>query len=152
MATAVGMPRLGMTMEEGVVVEWLVSPGGLVERGAPLLVIESEKAEVEIEATISGVLRHIFVEPGETVPCGTLLAAIADSADEPFDVCCSLIQPLTPDVEAQLEELGADNNMVLPWVVTPWGRAPWLHDGEDVADLDTKKLAMERFANKVIHR
>ena len=85
MATAVGMPRLGMTMEEGVVVEWLVSPGGLVERGAPLLVIESEKAEVEIEATTSGVLRHIFVEPGETVPCGTLLAVIADSADEPFD-------------------------------------------------------------------
>ena len=73
-------------------------------------------------------------------------------ADEPFDVCCSLIQPLTQDVEAQLEELGAHNNMVLPWVVTPWGRAPWLKDGEDVASLDVKKLAMERFANKVIHR
>jgi hypothetical protein len=40
----------------------------------------------------------------------------------------------------------------LPWVVTPWGRAPWLKEGEDVADLDTKKRAMERFANKVIHR
>jgi probable F420-dependent oxidoreductase len=73
-------------------------------------------------------------------------------SDEPFDVCCSLIQPLTPEVQAQLEELGAENNMVLPWVVTPWGRAPWLRDGEDVVDLDTKKLAMERFANKVIHR
>ena len=72
--------------------------------------------------------------------------------NEPFDVCCSLIQPLTPDVEARLEELGAHNNMVLPWVVTPWGRAPWLEDGEDTADLDTKKRAMERFANKVIHR
>jgi hypothetical protein len=42
--------------------------------------------------------------------------------------------------------------MVLPWVVTPWGRAPWLREGEDVSSLDTKKLAMERFANKVIHR
>ena len=52
----------------------------------------------------------------------------------------------------QLEELGAHNNMVRPWVVTPWGRAPWLNEGEDVASLDTKKLAMERFANKVIHR
>lgn len=72
--------------------------------------------------------------------------------DEPFDVCCSLIQPLTQEVEARLEELGAHNNMVLPWVVTPWGRAPWLRDGEDVADLDTKKRAMERFAKKVIHR
>ncbi len=72
--------------------------------------------------------------------------------DEPFDVCCSLIQPLKPDLEAELEALGASNNMVLPWVVTPWGRAPWLRDDEDVALLDTKKRAMERFANKVIHR
>lgn len=71
---------------------------------------------------------------------------------EPFDICCSLIQPLTAEVEARLEALGAVNNMVLPWVITPWGRAPWLKDGEDVASLDTKKRAMERFANKVIHR
>ena len=71
---------------------------------------------------------------------------------EPFDVCCSLIQPLTIEIEGQLEELGAHHNMVLPWVVTPWGRAPWLKEGEDVASLDTKKFAMERFANKVIHR
>ncbi len=73
-------------------------------------------------------------------------------ANEPFDVCCSLIQPLTPEIEAELESLGAHNNMVLPWVVTPWGRAPWLKEGEDVSSLDTKKRAMERFANKVIHR
>jgi probable F420-dependent oxidoreductase len=73
-------------------------------------------------------------------------------ADEPFDICCSLIQPLTEEVEGQLTELGAEHNMTLPWVVTPWGRAPWLKDGEDVASLDTKKLAMERFANKVVHR
>lgn len=73
-------------------------------------------------------------------------------ASDPFDVCCSLIQPLTPKIEGRLEELGAHHNMVLPWVVTPWGRAPWLEDGEDVSSLDTKKRAMERFANKVIHR
>ena len=72
--------------------------------------------------------------------------------DDPFDICCSLIQPLTQELEARLESLGAHHNMVLPWVVTPWGRAPWLRDGEDVALLETKKRAMERFAEKVIHR
>lgn len=72
--------------------------------------------------------------------------------DEPFDVCCSLIQPLTEELEAKLDALGAHHNMSLPWVVTPWGRAPWLKDGEDVAKLDTKKRAMDRFAEKVIHR
>ncbi len=70
----------------------------------------------------------------------------------PFDICCSLIEPLKPDLEAHLESLGAQNNMVLPWIVTPWGRAAWLEDGEDPAELDVKKRVMERFANKVIHR
>jgi pyruvate dehydrogenase E2 component (dihydrolipoamide acetyltransferase) len=79
------MPKLGMTMEEGTIVTWLVELHGRVERGSPLLVVESEKAEVEIEATASGVLRHVFLEAGETVPCGTLMAAITESADEPFD-------------------------------------------------------------------
>ena len=88
----------------------------------------------------------------ETIESLYAMRAEMGKTREPFDVCCSLIQPLTPDVEARLEELGAHNNMVLPWVVTPWGRAPWLEDGEDTADLDTKKRAMERFANKVIHR
>jgi len=79
------MPRLGMTMEEGRVVEWVVSPGQSVEKGATVLIIESEKAEVEVEASAAGVLRHVYVEPDETVPCGTLLAALTGSADEAFD-------------------------------------------------------------------
>lgn len=85
MATAVSMPKLGMTMEEGIVIDWPLAVGGAVEKGDIVLVIESEKAEVEIEAPASGVLRHVYIEAGETVPCGTLLAAITDSIDEPFD-------------------------------------------------------------------
>lgn len=85
MATAVRMPKLGMTMEEGKLVSWAVAVGDRVAKGQLLLVIESEKAESEIEATAAGVLRHVWVEPGETVPCGTLLAALTESADAPFD-------------------------------------------------------------------
>lgn len=85
MATAVAMPKLGMTMEEGLVVEWPVAIGDAVTQGEVVLVIESEKADLEVEAPVSGVLRHIYIEPGETVPCGTLLAAIADDTDEAFD-------------------------------------------------------------------
>ena len=73
-------------------------------------------------------------------------------ADDPFDVCCSLIEALTPEVEERLLGLGAANNMTLPWVVTPWGRSPFLKDDEDPASLDVKKKVMERYANKVIHR
>ncbi len=86
MATAISMPRLGMTMEEGTVIDWPVAVGGRVEKGDVVLVIESEKSEVDIEAPASGVFRHVYVEVGETVPCGALLGAITETADEAFDV------------------------------------------------------------------
>jgi pimeloyl-ACP methyl ester carboxylesterase len=84
-AIPVLMPKLGMTMEEGIVVAWHVAAGGRVARGAPLLVIESEKTEAEIEATASGVLRHVYVPAGAKAPCGALLAALTTSADESFE-------------------------------------------------------------------
>ncbi|NNL84588.1 MAG: hypothetical protein HKP27_03000, partial [Myxococcales bacterium] len=79
------MPKLGMSMEEGRVVAWPLPLGSAVAKGETVLIIESEKAEVEIEATAAGVLRHIYVEPDETVPCGSLLAALTESADSTFD-------------------------------------------------------------------
>jgi len=84
-ATGIAMPRLGMTMEEGIVIEWPLAVGDPITKGETVLIIESEKAEVEIESPATGVLRHIYVEEGETVPCGTPLGAITDSVDEPFD-------------------------------------------------------------------
>ena len=83
MPTAIAMPRLGMTMTEGTVLTWPVPLGGRVEKGQVVLTIESEKAEVEIEAPASGVLRHVYVEPDRTVPCGTLLAALTEAPRSP---------------------------------------------------------------------
>jgi pimeloyl-ACP methyl ester carboxylesterase len=85
MMTPIRMPKLGMTMEEGTVVEWRVALGGRVEKGQVLLVIESEKNEAEIEATASGFLRHIYAAPGDVAPCGALLAALTETADGAFD-------------------------------------------------------------------
>jgi pyruvate dehydrogenase E2 component (dihydrolipoamide acetyltransferase) len=79
------MPKLGMTMEEGTVVEWRIAVGERIEKGELLLIIESEKNEAEIEATASGFLRHTFVPEGDVAPCGALLAALTETADEPFD-------------------------------------------------------------------
>lgn len=85
MATAICMPKLGMTMREGRLVAWSVALGDFVEKGSVLLAIESEKAEVDIEATAGGYRRHLYVEVDDTVPCGTLLAALTDTKDEAFD-------------------------------------------------------------------
>ncbi len=79
------MPKLGMTMEEGTIVEWRVALGERVEKGQVVLVIESEKNEAELEATASGFLRHFYALPGVVAPCGALLAALTETADEAFD-------------------------------------------------------------------
>lgn len=75
-----------MTMEEGTIVDWPLEVGSRVEKGRLVLVIESEKNEVEIAASAEGFLRHVYVEAGETVPCGTLLGVITETMEEPFDV------------------------------------------------------------------
>ncbi len=85
MPFAIAMPKLGMTMKEGTVLEWRAAPGDAVMKGQVVLLIESEKTEVEIESPASGVLRHVYVEPDSLVPCGTFLAVITEPADEGFD-------------------------------------------------------------------
>ncbi|MFQ5697450.1 MAG: alpha/beta fold hydrolase [Myxococcota bacterium] len=102
-AHPIAMPKLGMTMEEGTVLQWPLGPGQRVEKGQTIVVIESEKTEAEIEATVSGTLRHVYVGPEETVPCGTLLAAITDSPDEPFDADAFRVAHPSPQVSAKRE-------------------------------------------------
>lgn len=79
------MPSLGLTMEEGIVVEWLVKVGDTVAEGKPLLIIESEKSTLEINSPYSGVLNKIIVDEGVTVPVGEVIAWIEsdDSTEMP---------------------------------------------------------------------
>jgi pyruvate dehydrogenase E2 component (dihydrolipoamide acetyltransferase) len=76
------MPKLGQTMEEGVIVEWLKSEGDPVQRGEVLFTIESDKATLEAEAPGRGFLRKILVPAGESVPVLTVVGLITGQADE----------------------------------------------------------------------
>ncbi|MDH4135479.1 MAG: 2-oxo acid dehydrogenase subunit E2 [Anaerolineae bacterium] len=76
MAVDLIMPKLGLTMEEGTVVRWLVTEGDHVEKGQPVLEVETDKVVVEVEATASGVMGPLLVGEGKTVPITTLLARI----------------------------------------------------------------------------
>lgn len=67
------VPKLGLTMSEGVLVEWLVRPGEAFEADQSLFVIESEKAANEVGAEADGVLLEITAQAGETLPCGTVI-------------------------------------------------------------------------------
>jgi pyruvate dehydrogenase E2 component (dihydrolipoamide acetyltransferase) len=70
------MPILGADMTAGTLVAWRKSPGDAVRRGDIIAEVESDKADVEIEIFMNGVLEKILVEPGEKVPVGTPLATI----------------------------------------------------------------------------
>ena len=66
------MPKLGLTMTEGTVVEWPVAAGGSFARGAVCVVVETDKVANEIEAPAAGRLTKILVQAGETVPVGSV--------------------------------------------------------------------------------
>ena len=70
------MPMLGEVMEEGRIVAWLKEEGDSVERGENLLEVETDKAVMEVESTVTGVLKKILVGEGETVPVNGPLALI----------------------------------------------------------------------------
>lgn len=75
MAEAIAMPRLGWTMKEGTLVEWLKADGDAVEAGEILFTVESDKALNEVETFSSGILciPPDAPPPGASVPVGTLL-------------------------------------------------------------------------------
>ena len=76
MATAVVLPRLGMTMQEGAITRWYKEEGDQVERGEPLLQIETDKVLMDVEAPASGTLRGILVRAGRIAQVGQALASI----------------------------------------------------------------------------
>lgn len=68
------MPKLGLTMTEGTVVEWPIAIGAAFARGDVCVVVETDKVANEIEAPEGGRLLRILVQAGETVPVGSMLA------------------------------------------------------------------------------
>jgi pyruvate dehydrogenase E2 component (dihydrolipoamide acetyltransferase) len=82
MITKVLMPKLSEAMETGKVIQWLKKEGEPIKGGDVIAEIETDKANVEIEAFGSGVLRKIVVAPGGQVPVGELIGVIADPSDD----------------------------------------------------------------------
>jgi pyruvate dehydrogenase E2 component (dihydrolipoyllysine-residue acetyltransferase) len=81
----VTMPQLGETVTEGTIVSWHKQVGDAVAVDDVLFEVSTEKVDTEVPSAHAGVLRVIHVAEGDTVPVGTLLAVITDTADEPLD-------------------------------------------------------------------
>jgi pyruvate dehydrogenase E2 component (dihydrolipoamide acetyltransferase) len=72
------MPILGADMTAGTLIAWRKQPGDRVARGDIIAEVETEKGLIDVEVFVSGVLERILVEPGATVPTGTVLASIRE--------------------------------------------------------------------------
>jgi pyruvate/2-oxoglutarate dehydrogenase complex dihydrolipoamide acyltransferase (E2) component len=82
MATEVIMPQMGESVVEGTVGVWLKQEGDPVEQYEPIVEVETDKVTSEITAEVGGVLRKIYVNEGQTVPAGTVLAMIGEPEEE----------------------------------------------------------------------
>ena len=75
MATEIILPKIGFSMNEGQLAEWMAKDGDLVTEGQPLFALESDKSTNEVESPATGTLR-IIAQVGETYEVGTILGTI----------------------------------------------------------------------------
>jgi len=115
MAYIVRMPKLGMEMDEGELLEWKVDGGERVEAGQVIAEIESEKSVADVEAREDGVLRSTVLDPGETVEPGTPMGIAAGPDDDVSGLVAEIESGGADAVEegggaeSPVEETGADS-------------------------------------------
>jgi pyruvate dehydrogenase E2 component (dihydrolipoamide acetyltransferase) len=95
MATSILMPKFGLTMTEGKIVEWQKKEGDHVEKGEILFVFETEKVTYEVEATESGILGKIIYGVDESAPVGAIVAHILQPGEK--------VPEIVPPTEAVVE-------------------------------------------------
>jgi pyruvate dehydrogenase E2 component (dihydrolipoamide acetyltransferase) len=88
MSIEITMPKLSDTMEEGKILRWLKHPGDKVTHGEPLAEVETDKADMVLEAFDDGVMQEIVLAEGESAPVGALIARLAGPGEE--------VKPSTP--------------------------------------------------------
>ncbi len=76
------MPALSSTMTEGKIVSWEKSPGDKIEKGETVVVVESDKADMDVESFFAGYLATIVVPAGEAAPVGATIALVAETEAE----------------------------------------------------------------------
>jgi pyruvate dehydrogenase E2 component (dihydrolipoamide acetyltransferase) len=82
MAIEMIMPKVDMDQETGTVIEWLKSEGEQVKEGETILVIETDKIAIDVEAPGTGILGGVSANPGDVIPIGTVIAYILEEGEE----------------------------------------------------------------------
>ena len=117
MAFELFVPRLGWDMEEGTFAGWLKKDGETVKEGQPVFLVESEKAEQEVESLESGILRIPAdgPQPGDVLPVGTLIGYLVEPGEEaPSSVKSVGRTPPMPESAGAKAESASTGGAVVP--------------------------------------
>ena len=146
------MPALSSTMTEGKIVEWLKQPGDKVARGESVLVVESDKADMDVESFQDGYLAAVLMPAGSTAPVGETIgliveteAEIADAqAKAPSAPAAAPAPASAPAPTPAAVQAPAPTPAPAPApVAAPAPSAPVVNDGRIVASPRAKKLASQ---------
>jgi len=109
------LPDLGQTTSEAKVVQWLKKPGDRVSRGEPILAVETDKVDMEVEAFESGYLREVLAEEGSMASALAPVAILTDTPEEKYDLPgaekpkeAPAARPAAPAARMLAKELGVD--------------------------------------------
>ena len=139
MAQEVLLPKLGLTMEEGTIVEWVAKPGDVVKSGDVLLILGTDKVDAEVEAEGEGRFEPV-VDQGASLPPGALIAWLLQGDEQPPD------RPSDAKVAAQAAPAAGDVGelqLTGPAAAVPGGAAA-APGGRLLASPNARRVAAER--------
>ena len=140
------MPALSSTMTEGKIVEWLKQPGEKVARGESVLVVESDKADMDVESFQDGYLAAVLMPAGSTAPVGETIGLIVETEAEIADAKANAPAPAAPAAAvapAASPPEAAAPVAPAPVAAAPVVAAPVVSNGRVVASPRAKKLASQ---------
>ena len=105
MAVEVIMPKVDMDQEAGTVIEWLKKEGDFVNEGEPLLVIETDKVSIEVQAPGSGLLSGISAYPQDERPIGAVIAYLLEPGETPPETKSPSRPEKSPETQALHQEI-----------------------------------------------
>ena len=111
MAEIIRMPKMSDTMEEGIISRWLKKVGDQVNSGDILAEVETDKATMELESYDDGVLLHIGVKNGESVPVNDVIAIIGEKGENIKEI---LKEEETKEEETKEEETKEEETITIP--------------------------------------
>ena len=146
------MPALSSTMTEGKIVEWLKQPGDKVARGESVLVVESDKADMDVESFQDGYLAAVLMPAGSTAPVGETIGLIVETEAEIADAqakapsapaAASAPAPAPAPTPAAASAPAPTPAPAPAPVAAPAPSAPVVNNGRIVASPRAKKLASQ---------